>query len=307
MSDTYTVPSKTLRKTVAFFTLFCVSIWLCCSCGISNNSPVIDNLLFPSDQVVSSGSYGVECIASDADGDTLQYVWSATDGTISGDGNTVIWKAPDFSGTYNIEVTVSDGKGGSATSQKSVSVVDNQLPVIHRLTSEPPAIGQGLQGMLRCYAIDPEGGSLVYEWNADTGILSGQGAEVFWTAPDKPGTYSVMVAVIDGNGGKSTTSITIDILPNNDPLITSLKADPAYIVAGKTSTIDCIAYDPDEDGLQYSWQVSVGEILGEGPTVEWEAPADCSTSTCTITVMVSDGRGGEVSKAVKVWVRSSGG
>ena len=307
MSYKNTFTSGIYHKAVALFIILCIGTCLFEGCGVTNNSPIVNDLIFQSGPVVSSGSYDVKCIADDTDDDTLLYEWSATGGTVSGEGNTVVWKAPVSAGTYSIEVTVSDGKGGQTALRKSISVVDNRLPVIDRLISEPSTIGQGLQGRLRCYATDPEGGPLVYEWEASDGTFSGKGAEVFWTAPDKPGVYSVTLTAIDSNGGKSTTTITIDVLRNNPPEIKSLKADPLYIVAGKTSSIECSADDPDEDALSYTWEASTGEIHGEGPTVEWTAPANCATSTCTINVTVSDGRGSNVSKDVKIWVRSSGG
>jgi iron complex transport system substrate-binding protein len=67
------------------------------------------------------------CIASDPDGNTITYTWSADDGTISGVGSQVNWVAPVESGTYAITVTVSDGKEGTATETCYV-VVAAQTP-----------------------------------------------------------------------------------------------------------------------------------------------------------------------------------
>ena len=47
--------------------------------------------------------------AVDPDDDVLTYTWTTTGGTINGDSATVNWTAPSEVGSYQVEVTVSDG------------------------------------------------------------------------------------------------------------------------------------------------------------------------------------------------------
>jgi hypothetical protein len=303
--DMHTISSGKIWRVVATGIILWASFLFFTGCSVPNIPPVIDSLQSQPDEVRVSGSCEVECSAADADDDVLSYDWSATGGTLSGEGATVTWTAPDTPGAYSVSVIVSDGNDGQATMQLHINVKANQLPVIDSLTAEPSAVGQGLNGTFMCRAHDPDGDTLSYKWKASAGIISGQGDEAIWTAPDIPGNYTVMVEVTDSTGGKAILSTTIDVLRNNGPLIESLKADPSYVVAGRTSTIECIAYDPDDDELYYKWEASAGDVPGEGPVIEWTAPDNCST--CTITVTVSDGRGGEASDKVKVWVRASGG
>jgi hypothetical protein len=303
--DMHMISSGTIWRVGVAGIILWATIWLFVGCSPSNNSPVIVSLQSLPDEVRVSDSCEIECSAADADGDFLTYDWSATGGMLSGEGATVTWTAPDESGTFIVSVIVSDGNSGQATMQLSIDVKANQPPVIDSLTAEPSAVGQGLNGTFKCRASDPDGDMLVYKWKASAGMISGQTDEAIWTAPDTPGNYTVMVEVTDSHGGKAILSTTIDVLCNNGPVIESLKADPSYVVAGRTSTIECVAYDPDEDELYYKWEASAGDVPGEGPLIEWTAPDNCST--CTITVTVSDGRGGEASKEVKVWVRASGG
>jgi hypothetical protein len=62
--------------------------------------------------------------ASDADGDTLSYLWSATGGSVSGTGATAVYTPPRVTETtvYSVYVTVSDGRGGSAMGSVNVTV-----------------------------------------------------------------------------------------------------------------------------------------------------------------------------------------
>ncbi|MBA7576423.1 hypothetical protein ES708_18264 [subsurface metagenome] len=62
------------------------------------------------------------CEASDPDGDELTYTWSAERGNISGEGKEVDWVAPNEFGTFAITVTVTDGRGGEASDERSIRV-----------------------------------------------------------------------------------------------------------------------------------------------------------------------------------------
>ena len=67
--------------------------------------------------------YEVSVEASDPDGDSLSYNWTATGGSITkGNQNPAEWKAPSYPGFYTISVTVNDGKGGTATNGIYVQV-----------------------------------------------------------------------------------------------------------------------------------------------------------------------------------------
>jgi hypothetical protein len=72
--------------------------------------------------VVTGGSSTVKCTASDPDGDTVTYAWTYTGGSISGTGSTVTWTAPSTAGTYTVTAIVSDGRGGTATRNISITV-----------------------------------------------------------------------------------------------------------------------------------------------------------------------------------------
>lgn len=92
--------------------------------AVGNNPPNITSVT-PGDVSVSpGGSTTVTCTATDPDGDPLTYTWSAPDGgAISGTGSSVTWQAPAAEDTYGIEVTVSDGKGGTDSGSTNIVVV----------------------------------------------------------------------------------------------------------------------------------------------------------------------------------------
>ena len=122
-------------------------IWLFSGCS-NNSNPVINDLKSQTNVVTPSSSCDVTCVADDADGDEINYAWSADGGKISGEGSTITWTAPDTFGSYNITVTVNDGNDGQAKEQLCMSVQADRPPVIDRISVEPSAVGQGLPNFL---------------------------------------------------------------------------------------------------------------------------------------------------------------
>ena len=202
-----------LGKTI--WQLGLVALTLCIilgsSCTPFNNHPVISSLHAEKDSVALSGSSKVECVASDPDGDSLTYAWSATGGTFSGAGPVVTWTAPEILGTYTLTVDVTDGKAGEATMQLTIEVIVNHPPVIESLTAEPSSVVQGKTSTIKCVASDPDGDEVSYRWSAKRGNISGQGSTVTWTAPQACGSYVIKVAVTDDRGGEASNELEIGV------------------------------------------------------------------------------------------------
>ena len=181
-------------------------------CAPPNNSPVISGLESEKGWMTPSGNSTVRCAASDADGDRLTYIWSATGGTFSGTGSVTNWTAPATPGIHTITVTVKDSRGGQATSQLTAEVRINHPPVIKSLTAEPPEVLEGMTGVLKCAASDEDGDELSYQWSVIRGSISGQGPTVTWTAPLSCGNHTVTVKVTDGRGGETSGKLEITVI-----------------------------------------------------------------------------------------------
>jgi outer membrane protein OmpA-like peptidoglycan-associated protein len=66
----------------------------------------------------------VTATAQDPDGDTLTYRWTVPTGTLANPAERqTIWTAPQQEGTVPVTVTVSDGKGGTASATVNIQVV----------------------------------------------------------------------------------------------------------------------------------------------------------------------------------------
>ena len=91
-----------------------------------NNDPIITQMTADPRKLQLDSESVINCVASDADGDILNYDWSAIFGSISGTGAhaAITWTAPDSAGNYYITCLVTDDRGGTALDSIGVSVRD---------------------------------------------------------------------------------------------------------------------------------------------------------------------------------------
>jgi len=166
----------------------------------------------------------------------------------------------------------------------------NQPPEVLTLTPAQTQVYPSSIIEVRCDASDPDGDALTYDWSSTGGTFYGTGNVVSWVAPEEYGNWDITVTVKDGKGGITQASVTVSVVRNRDPVISSLVANPITVLPQSNSTVTCVASDPDGDVLVYSWKASDGEITGMGDTVTWIAPE--TEGTFSITVSVDDGKGG---------------
>lgn len=179
----------------------------------------------------------------------------------------------------------------------------NQPPVISSLTAGKMQLYPSGTTEIQCIAQDADGDQLDFTWACTGGSFSGAGPTVIWQAPSAYGTYAVTVTVSDRKGGSAQASLNITVGANQPPVISSLSANPSGILYGGSTILTCIASDPDGDVVRYSWSASEGNITGVGNKVTWVAPN--KGGSYNITVIVSDGKGGETRGNVMVTVAAA--
>jgi len=89
-----------------------------------NRPPLIGDILAHPRKIDLGMQSTIQCIASDPDGETLAYAWSAPSGTISGSGAFVTWTAPSVEGYYQVRCTVTDTSGSKAVDSIGIVVRD---------------------------------------------------------------------------------------------------------------------------------------------------------------------------------------
>jgi hypothetical protein len=87
-----------------------------------NQLPVVQQVYADVGSVEEGKTVAIHCEASDPDGDSLQYNWTATGGQVSGSGSSVTYMASVSPGSYTVSVAVMDGRGGSASDSITLQV-----------------------------------------------------------------------------------------------------------------------------------------------------------------------------------------
>jgi hypothetical protein len=103
-------------------------------------------------------------------------------------------------------------------------------------------------------------------------------------------------------------NIPIDTKPSPDgenqaPVIAAFAANPASVEVGETAQLTVGAGDADGDALAYAYSVAAGDVTVVGHTQYAEATVN-APGVQTVTVTVSDGRGGEATKTVDLTGRN---
>ncbi len=273
---------------------------------LANHQPAITSLT-ARERVVPSGSCQIVCDATDRDGDDLSYNWSASGGTISGTGAAVNWTAPELLGSYNVTVTVADGRGNQVSKQVTILVRHNRAPSITDLAANTGWTLPSGTVQVTCTASDPdEEDELTYQWTASSGEVSGTGAAVNWTAPQEIGIYYVTVVAKDGHGTSDTRTLSLTVAHEEPPTIEELLVTAEHCYLKTTSTgykvgkdqeyhIQCVVSN-NAGVVSYNWSCDDGEISGEGSTIAWTAPNPPGSSDVIVTVFVSDIAGNMASK-----------
>jgi outer membrane protein OmpA-like peptidoglycan-associated protein len=91
--------------------------------------------------------------------------------------------------------------------------------------------------------------------------------------------------------------------PANRPPTVSLDCVKDTLLQGETTPCNATASDPDGDPLTYTWSSSAGRVTGSGANTTLDTGGVACDTTITVTVQVSDGRGGTASATDTVRVR----
>jgi outer membrane protein OmpA-like peptidoglycan-associated protein len=86
---------------------------------------------------------------------------------------------------------------------------------------------------------------------------------------------------------------------NANPSVTC-EIERSEILPGERVGVRAVASDPDGDTLTYEWSATAGSIVGTGPSVTFDSTGMTPPASATITVRVSDGRGGSAESTCPV-------
>ncbi|MBI3892209.1 MAG: PKD domain-containing protein, partial [Candidatus Wallbacteria bacterium] len=155
--------------------------------------------------------------ASDADNDLLTYSWTraipagtGSSVTLSGLTSSSASFTSFVTGTYNFNLTVSDGRGGVVVTPVGVTLTNSPPTTFAVAGAQTANVGTAVP--LTATASDPDGDPLTYQWTVtgpNSGSLVGATTLTPLFTPTAGGTYTLRLTVNDGRGGLATASLTL--------------------------------------------------------------------------------------------------
>lgn len=230
--------------------------------------------------------------SGDPDGTIAAYAWDFGDGATSAEASPGHTYAA--SGTYTVELTVTDNRG-------KTDVVRHDVTVTKPAANQPPVAAFTVQCAERACSFDssgsgdPDGTITSYAWDFGDGSPAGSGVSPEHTYDD-PGDYQVTLTVTDNDGANDTASRTVTATAgaNQAP-----RAAFTSSVSGLTASFDGSgSNDPDGQVVSYAWTFGDGST-GTGATVS-KTYAGTGEYSVKLTVTDNAGETTSITKSVVV-------
>jgi len=203
---------------------------------------------------------------------------------------------------------------GNASGEVSATTADSTPPPdIASISVDPRIVEPGESCQVDCSVIgsDP---ALECLWLCSGGNIEGDGNEAVWTAPDREGTYKIVITVTDLHGRNDSMAIDVRVREaeeeSDDSVDESFEAQAPTPTAGSTEilgfevtaehkyletsmvgyailvsrscTIQCQVEDPT--AVWFEWTANGGELEADGDTATWTAPGAPANLEVTVTV-----------------------
>jgi RHS repeat-associated protein len=261
-----------------------------------------DQQVYVGDTVQLNGS------GSDADGDPLIFQWSfisrPTGSTAVLLNSNIV--SPSFvvdkNGNYVVQLLVNDGTSNSAPYTVTISTI-NRPPLAN---SQNINVHQDSPKAITLTGSDPDGDPLTFAVisNPTHGTLSGTPPTLTYTPNQEylgPDGFDFQVS--DGNGGTATATVSITVIANQVPRITSMPLTVAGV--DYEYRYQVVATDPDGDPLAYTLVAApAGMAIDNSGVIRW-TPTGLQLSDFQISISVADGFGGIDTQTY--WIRVSAG
>jgi PKD repeat protein len=251
------------------------------------NPQVLSNVSFDASTTTNSGS---------ACNTACTYGWDFGDGT-SGTGIAASHQYRT-TGTFIVQLTVTDVRGARAFSTKPVVVAPGTPPTADFTFSPTPAFVNETVFFNATISTPATGRTIVkYEW--DFGKGSGGSGVTVSKAYDLAGTYTVTLTVTDDAGAVASKSKTVAVTaPVVVPDFTFLPAAP---VVSQPVTFNASASTGPSPIVDYQWNFGPGATPATASGLTTSATYSSSGSkVVTLTVTDSAGRTATTNKVISV-------
>ena len=215
--------------------------------GPKNQNPVISSVTCTCDSVLLGETSQISVIASDPDGDPLTYTYTATAGSVLGNGNTAIFTAGNTPGNATVDITVSDGNGGEDKSSTSF--------IMHLRAKDGAWQGSTNQGRNISFTVINHGTQI------DSGLTITIVCSEYWGTATITITRTVPLSITDNKFSWSGSSFTV-----NGTFETTSHCSGNFSISGNTGYPSYLPYSASGTWTT-DWISESGESI-KSPAVE---------------------------------------
>ncbi|MGE0392601.1 MAG: Ig-like domain-containing protein [Vicinamibacterales bacterium] len=246
--------------------------------------------------------------SSDVDGGAPTYSLATAPShgavAVNADGTYTYTPEPDYNGPDSFTYTVDDGNGGTDTETVTIDVTPvNDPPVANpdaKVTPEDTPVSGAVTSS------DLDGGTPTYSLTTPTThgsvVVMPNGGYTYTPNSNYVGPDSFIYTVNDGNGGTSTSTVTLDVTPVNDPPV----ANPDAKVTPEDTPVSGVVTASDVDGGAPTYSlvsgVSHGTLTLDAAGAYTYTPALNYNGPDSFTFQVADGNGGTATAVVSITV-----
>jgi outer membrane protein OmpA-like peptidoglycan-associated protein len=183
----------------------------------------------------STDTVTIHVNASSPDNLPLTYSYTASGGTVEGNGPDARWNPVGLNpGSYTVTAKVDDSKGGTASCNAEIRVEEKpHHPPTVSVTANPTTIMPGERSTITCNATSPDNLPLTYAYSASSGQVSGNGPQAtFDSTGAQPGTATIKCEVTDSRGDKAEGAATVEVQQPPPPPQATKVGDCGYTTAG---------------------------------------------------------------------------
>ena len=267
--------------------------------NVVNVAPIVDASSDPT--ALEGQTVMLNGTATDADGDSLTYLWSHNSSLAiqlansTSPSTTFAAPAVDADTAVTFTLTVDDGIGISSD-QVTITIDHNDLPTVKAGADQTVQEGQTVT--LNGTAADNDGDQLTYRWSHDSTLpivfANDASLSTTFAAPAVDADTAVTFTLtVDDGIGISSDQVTITIDHNDLPTVKA-GADQT-VQEGQTVTLNGTAADNDGDQLTYRWShdstLPIVFANDASLSTTFAAPAVDADTAVTFTLTVDDGIG----------------
>lgn len=205
-----------------------------------NRPPVINALTAnPTSITVTSGQpLTMQAVASDPDGETIAYNWTATGGTLNTTtGQLVYWVPPVTPGTYAVSVVVTDGRGASTSGSVNIMVNASGTAVVSPHTGSPAPSPTPTPAPVTQYTLNPRTNVFTWDWTRSAVDVRGWGTTVV-TVQQLNAPYQSVICEYEG-----VLSRQIAVIRTGQPLELNFRGTAWVYVVGPSAVSGTVTFN----------------------------------------------------------------